>query len=70
MSFINWGDESPEQRAIRARLEQDAIYEQAARIRRVQASQTGGVGGGQLNVAIDPSENLYVENGYIDDYFE
>jgi hypothetical protein len=42
MSFINWGSESPEQLAIRRRLEQDAIYEQAARM--AQAKQQAGGG--------------------------
>lgn len=40
MSFINWGEESAEQRAIRARLEQDALYEQAARIARTKMAQS------------------------------
>lgn len=46
MSFINWGNESPEQLAIRRRLEELALYEQAVRVRMSQTGQTGGVGGG------------------------
>ncbi len=50
MEFINWGSESPEQLAIRRRIEDQAIYEQAARVMRAkqQAGQSGGVGGGSL----------------------
>ena len=49
MSFINWGNERPEQLAIRRQLEQQALYEQAARM--AQAKQRAGnapvgVGGG------------------------
>jgi hypothetical protein len=70
MSFINWGSESAEMRAIRARLEQEALYEQAVRMNSARNSaQFGGAGSGG-SVQIDPSANNYVENGYIDDYFE
>ena len=57
MSFINWGTESPEQLAIRRRLEEQALYEQAVRM--VQAKQRSGqapaVGGGSA----DPLTGLY-----------
>jgi hypothetical protein len=43
MAFINWGGETPEQRAIRERIEQEALYEQVVRLK-LQAQ--GGVGGG------------------------
>lgn len=48
MSFINWGGESPEQRAMRERYEaEQALFEQAVRASRSNAAQTaGGVGGG------------------------
>ena len=67
MKFINWGSESPEQLAIRRRLEQETIYEQA--VRSVQAKNRAGntpgaVGGGSVSTG-----NFYVEDGYIDDYF-
>lgn len=42
MQFINWGEESPEQKAIRARYEQEALLEQAARIARARAGQAPG----------------------------
>lgn len=43
MSFINWGEESREQKDLRSFFEQQALYEQAMRMR-LQAQ--GGVGGG------------------------
>lgn len=55
MSYINWGSESPEQLAIRRRLEEQAIYEQAVRM--AQAKQRAGqsvAGGGG-----DPLTGLY-----------
>ena len=57
MSFINWGGDSPEQRAIRARLEQEALFEQAIRIRMQSQGGVGaaaGSGGGY-----DPLEGLF-----------
>lgn len=55
MSFINWGSESPEQLAIRRRLEEQAIYEQAVRMAqaRNRAGQAVAGGGG------DPLTGLY-----------
>lgn len=46
MSFINWGNESPEQIAIRRQIEQQALFEQAARVRAMRAGNAPGVGGG------------------------
>jgi hypothetical protein len=46
MSFINWGNESPEQIAIRRQIEQQAIFEQAARVRAMRAGNAPGVAGG------------------------
>ena len=44
MSFINWGSESPEQLAIRRRLEEEALYEQAARMAQARSANAPGVG--------------------------
>jgi hypothetical protein len=50
MSLFNWGSETPEQRAIRAKIEQEALYEQAVRMaqarNRGNNAQFGGAGGG------------------------
>lgn len=43
MAFINWGEESKEQKDLRSFFEQQALYEQAMRLK-LQAQ--GGVGGG------------------------
>jgi hypothetical protein len=40
MSFINWGNESPEQLALRRQIEEQSLYEQA--IRMAQAKQRAG----------------------------
>ena len=42
--LFNWGGESPEQRAMRSRMEMEALYEQAARLAQVRANsaQAGG----------------------------
>lgn len=50
MSFINWGEESREQKDLRSFFEQQALYEQAIRLK-LQAQ--GGVGGGSR---IQPNE--------------
>ena len=55
MSFINWGSESPEQLAIRRRLEQEAIYEQAARMARARQRAGNAVAGS----GGDPLSGLY-----------
>lgn len=78
MSFINWGNESPEQLAIRRRLEEQALYEQAVRVRLSQSGQSGGVGGGRapssgsepLPPVIDPTQNSFVDIDYVENYFE
>lgn len=54
MSYINWGSESPEQLAIRRRLEDQELYEQAVRSARSRAGQARGVagsGGSRTNFA-------------------
>jgi hypothetical protein len=56
MSFINWGGESPEERAIRARLEQEALFEQAIRIK---MQSQGGVGAAGSGSDYDPLEGLF-----------
>lgn len=43
MTFINWGHESPEQKEIRRRLDDQALYEQAIMIK---LQSQGGIGGG------------------------
>jgi hypothetical protein len=48
MSFINWGNESPEQLAIRRQIEQQALFEQAARVRAMRAGNSPGVAGGSI----------------------
>ena len=49
MEFINWGSESPEQLAIRRRLEEEALYEQAVRMSQARAGNApGAVGGGSV----------------------
>lgn len=68
MSFINWGNETPEQRARRYRLEDDAIFEQRAAA--IMAAAATAAGSGKSLAPVDPSLNNYVENGYIDNYFE
>lgn len=57
MSFINWGGESPEQRAIRERLEQEALFEQAVRLKMQSQGGVGAAAGsGGPNF---PSNQLY-----------
>jgi hypothetical protein len=74
MSLFNWGNETPEQLAIRARMEQEFLYEQAARIARARnrAGNTPGVAGsgGKAQVNLDNTINNFVENDYVEDYFE
>lgn len=67
MAFINWGSESQEQKDARRRFEeQQSLYEQAVRFGQAQAAATASGSGGLK----DPSLNSYVENDYIDNYFE
>jgi hypothetical protein len=68
MSFINWGSDSHDQREARARAEMEVLYEQSVRMR-LMAQAQGGVGASKGTQTIDPSENQYVENGYIDNYY-
>lgn len=61
MSFINWGNSTPEQRAAQAKLEHDALYEQAVRMsqarNRGNNAMFGGAGGGGT-----PSQNNLPSN--------
>ena len=67
MSFINWGSESQEQRDSRRRFEEELmLLEQTVRFVRLAPAQSGAAGGS----IVDASVNHYVENGYIDNYFE
>ena len=64
MSFINWGEESPEQLAARKRMEETMMFEQAAYNAAVAAMATSAGTGGIKT-------NKYVVNGYVEDgYFE
>jgi hypothetical protein len=68
MSFINWGNESADQREARRRYEEEqALFEQAVRFYRKIGSLSGAAGSRKK---IDASANKYVENDYIDNYFE
>ena len=53
MSFINWGSETPEQLAIRRRLEDQALYEQAIRAMQARAGQAPGAVGGGAGVVLE-----------------
>lgn len=46
MSFINWGNESPEQLRLRRRLEEEALFEQA-RFSQISAAMSAGSGKAQ-----------------------
>jgi len=65
MLFINWGEESADQKARRTQIEEQMLFEQAIRFAQTSAAQ-GGVGSSKK----DASANSYVEKGYIDNYFE
>jgi hypothetical protein len=56
MSFINWGHESPEQLAIRQKLEAEmqALFEQAARSRSGQSPFGGAGGSKKTNEQVPP----------------
>jgi len=49
MSFINWGNESPEQKELRRRLEERELFEQAFAAYARSASAMAGVGSGKLS---------------------
>ena len=64
MSFINWGEESLEQLAIRKMMEETMMFEQAAYNAAVAATAASAGTGGTKS-------NQYVVNGYVEDgYFE
>jgi hypothetical protein len=63
MSFINWGNESPEQLAMRRRLEEQALYEQSVRMaqaRQRAGNSQAGVGGGSLSISPCIKDKLIV----------
>lgn len=64
MSLFNWGNETPEQRAIRAKLEQDTLYEQAVRMSQARAGNAPGAAagsGGNVNSTIPQSSARQTE---------
>lgn len=68
MSFINWGEDTPDRRADRRRFEEEQmLYEQAIRIK--QSSQSPKVATPVVGANGLLLENNYVIN-YVDDYFE
>jgi hypothetical protein len=66
MSMFNWGGETPEQRAIKARLEQEALYEQAIRMtqarNRGNNSMFGGAGSGSSDQGLPSNCIQFVVN--------
>jgi hypothetical protein len=67
MSFINWGN-SEEMRRMQRQLEEQAIYEQAARMARARAEAKKNAGS---NGKIPQAVSNYVENDYVEgDYLD
>lgn len=53
MSFINWGEETPEQKATRRYFEeQQALFEQAVRMSRTTGAMAGAAGSGQTGESL------------------
>ena len=70
MSFINWGEESPEQLAIRKRMEDQMVFEQAASNAATASAAAAASAGGTAGAGGTRS-NKYIVNGYVEDgYFE
>ena len=65
MSFINWGDETPEQKAARARYEEEQmLFEQAVRFARATGAMAGvGSGAAPEQPTIVASFIPYINNG-------
>jgi hypothetical protein len=64
MSFINWGEESPEQLAARKRIEEAMMFEQVAYSAAMAAAAAAAGSGGIKS-------NKYIVNDYVEDgYFE
>jgi hypothetical protein len=61
MSFINWGHETPEQKEIRRRMEDEMMFEQASYNAAVAAVAAAGSGGNTLFLVPppEPGETLY-----------
>ena len=53
MSFINWGTEDSRQKQAQRYFQEQALYEQAIRIRMQSQQGQGGVGGGSLQQEAD-----------------
>jgi hypothetical protein len=65
MSFINWGQEGPEQKEIRKRFEDRELFEQAMMAyARSSSAMAGAAGSGGrqaiLEITVDSTENLGV----------
>jgi hypothetical protein len=62
MSFINWGHESPEQLAIRRKMEAEmqALFEQAVRSRSGQSPFGGAGGGSQKSTTVATVESEFI----------
>ena len=64
MSFINWGHESPEQKDIRRRMEDEMMFEQAA-FQAATAAAAAGAGGRKKNYVTNGRSSLtsFIEDG-------
>ena len=62
MSFIQWGNETPEQKAAREKKELEILYEQAANVARMRSSSAtvAGVGGSILANKVTKSGSVLV----------
>jgi hypothetical protein len=64
MTLINWGSESPDQLAIRRRLEEQALYEQAVRMAQARNRAGNAVGcGSKPNILVGSVDWLDVAPG-------
>jgi hypothetical protein len=66
MAFINWGEESPEQLHARKKMEETMMFERMS-FSAAMAAAAAAAGGSKK---VDPTANKYVENDYVEDYFE
>ena len=64
MSFINWGNETPEQRARRYQLEDEAIFEQRAAS--IMAAAAAAAGSSRREVPVNYYYNYYYYGGLAD----
>lgn len=67
MNFINWGSETPEQLAIRKKLDELALYEQIARMNQARKSQGqspfGGASGSRRSTSVSTELIAFAEFG-------